>query len=48
MRWGVDNQDSYGDTLLLATLRLLQDCPANAIATRKVILLSQLILPFST
>ncbi|KAJ7498882.1 hypothetical protein FB451DRAFT_1427318, partial [Mycena latifolia] len=35
MRWGVDNQDAYGDTLLLATLRLLQDCPVNAIGTRK-------------
>ncbi|KAF7352758.1 hypothetical protein MVEN_01242100 [Mycena venus] len=35
MRWGVENQETYGDTLLLATLRLLQDCPANAIGTRK-------------
>ncbi|KAJ7180147.1 FAT domain-containing protein [Mycena crocata] len=35
MRWGVDNQETYGDTLLLSTLRLLQDCPANSIATRK-------------
>ncbi|KAJ7700136.1 hypothetical protein B0H17DRAFT_1158131 [Mycena rosella] len=35
MRWGVDNQETYGDTLLLATLRLLQDCPVNAIGTRK-------------
>ncbi|KAJ7682762.1 FAT domain-containing protein [Mycena polygramma] len=35
MRWGVDNQETYGDTLLLATLRFLQDCPSNAIATRK-------------
>ncbi|KAJ7179098.1 FAT domain-containing protein [Mycena filopes] len=35
MRWGVENQDYYGDTLLLVTLRLLQDCPLNAIATRK-------------
>ncbi|KAJ7507855.1 hypothetical protein B0H11DRAFT_2271401 [Mycena galericulata] len=35
MRWGVDNQETYGDTLLLATLRLLQDCPVGAIGTRK-------------
>ncbi|KAJ6599027.1 hypothetical protein DFH09DRAFT_1388713 [Mycena vulgaris] len=35
MRWGVDNQETYGDTLLLATLRFLQDCPVNAIGTRK-------------
>ncbi|KAJ7638852.1 FAT domain-containing protein [Roridomyces roridus] len=35
MRWGVENQDTYGDTLLLSTLRLLQDCPANAVGTRK-------------
>ncbi|KAJ7602354.1 hypothetical protein DFH06DRAFT_1152845 [Mycena polygramma] len=33
--WSVDNQESYGDTLLLVTLRFLQDCPSNAIATRK-------------
>lgn len=36
MRWGVESQEAYGDTLLLSTLRLLQDCPVNAIGTRKV------------
>ncbi|KAJ7068316.1 hypothetical protein C8F01DRAFT_1364679 [Mycena amicta] len=35
MRWGVENQDTYGDKLLLCTLRLLQDCPSTANATRK-------------
>ncbi|KAJ7276442.1 hypothetical protein B0H12DRAFT_1227571 [Mycena haematopus] len=35
MRFDPPNQAAHGDTLLLATLRLLQDCPANAIATRK-------------
>ncbi|KAJ7781199.1 hypothetical protein B0H16DRAFT_1671541 [Mycena metata] len=35
MRWGVENPEYYGETLLLVTLRLLQDCPSNAIATRK-------------
>ncbi|KAF7355349.1 hypothetical protein MSAN_01451500 [Mycena sanguinolenta] len=35
MRFDPPNQAAHGDTLLLATLRLLQDCPANSIATRK-------------
>ncbi|KAF8195850.1 FAT domain-containing protein [Mycena galopus ATCC 62051] len=35
MRFDPPNQATHGDILLLATLRLLQDCPANAIATRK-------------
>ena len=32
--------DSQGETLILASLRIMQDCPANAIASRKVCLLS--------
>jgi transformation/transcription domain-associated protein len=28
--------DSQGETLILASLRIMQDCPANAIASRKV------------
>nr|GAT59465.1 predicted protein [Mycena chlorophos] len=39
MRWGVENQESYGDTLLLSTVRLLQDCPSTAVATRKDLLI---------
>ncbi|CAK5275625.1 unnamed protein product [Mycena citricolor] len=35
MRLGVENQDQHGDTLLLASLRLLQDCPTTAVTTRK-------------
>jgi transformation/transcription domain-associated protein len=31
-----EQNDSYGDTLVLSSLRILQDCPANAIAARRV------------
>ncbi|KAF8165306.1 hypothetical protein B0H34DRAFT_232712 [Crassisporium funariophilum] len=35
MRFSGDLDDSYGETLVLSALRLLQDCPANGIALRK-------------
>ncbi|KAJ7454101.1 hypothetical protein FB451DRAFT_1408447 [Mycena latifolia] len=44
MRWGVDNQDAYGDALLVATLRLLQDCPMNAIGTAQDKLFDERVL----
>lgn len=31
-----DQGDVYGDPLIVLSLRLLQDCPANAIVHRKV------------
>jgi transformation/transcription domain-associated protein len=31
--------DSQGETLIQASLRIMQDCPANAIASRKVCLM---------
>ncbi|KAF7332097.1 hypothetical protein MKEN_00090300 [Mycena kentingensis (nom. inval.)] len=39
MRWGVENTDQYGDTLLLCCVRLLQDCPATAIGSRKELMI---------
>lgn len=36
MRFSGDLADSYGETLILSALRLLQDCPSNGIAMRKV------------
>jgi len=36
MRFSTDLSDSYGETLTLSALRLLQDCPANGVAMRKV------------
>lgn len=36
MRFSGDLADSYGETLILGALRLLQDCPSNGIAMRKV------------
>ncbi|KAF9567316.1 hypothetical protein CPC08DRAFT_17123 [Agrocybe pediades] len=35
MRFSPDLSDSYGETLILSALRLLQDCPANGVAMRK-------------
>ncbi|EGO01921.1 hypothetical protein SERLA73DRAFT_166433 [Serpula lacrymans var. lacrymans S7.3] len=35
MRGLGDEYDPYGETLILASLRILQDCPANAIAARR-------------
>ncbi|KAJ3510077.1 hypothetical protein NLJ89_g4881 [Agrocybe chaxingu] len=35
MRFSGDLADSYGETLVLSALRLLQDCPASGIALRK-------------
>ncbi|KAI0053544.1 FAT-domain-containing protein [Auriscalpium vulgare] len=35
LRGSGEQYESYGDTLLLASLRLLQDIPANAIAARR-------------
>lgn len=32
-----DAYDPHGETLILASLRIMQDCPANAIASRRVI-----------
>lgn len=36
MRFPSDLDNTYGETLTLSALRLLQDCPANGIALRKV------------
>lgn len=36
MRFSGEVSDAYGETLVLAALRLLQDCPANGISLRKV------------
>jgi transformation/transcription domain-associated protein len=36
MRASGDQYDSYGETLILASLRIMQDCPANAIVSRRV------------
>jgi transformation/transcription domain-associated protein len=36
MRFSGDLADSYGETLILSALRLLQDCPSNGIVMRKV------------
>ncbi|KAH9482694.1 Transcription-associated protein 1 [Psilocybe cubensis] len=35
MRFPGELADSYGETLILSALRLLQDCPSNGIAMRK-------------
>ncbi|KAF9057606.1 hypothetical protein BJ165DRAFT_1520972 [Panaeolus papilionaceus] len=35
MRFSGEVSDAYGETLVLAALRLLQDCPANGISLRK-------------
>ncbi|TFK43492.1 hypothetical protein BDQ12DRAFT_731508 [Crucibulum laeve] len=35
MRFSGEPDDSYGETLILSALRILQDCPANGIALRK-------------
>ena len=37
MRFSGDLDNTYGETLVLSALRLLQDCPANGIALRKVL-----------
>lgn len=37
MRFSGEIADSYGETLVLSALRLLQDCPANGIPLRKVL-----------
>ena len=37
MRFSGDLDSNYGETLVLSALRLLQDCPANGIALRKVL-----------
>ena len=36
MRFSGDLDNTYGETLVLSALRLLQDCPSNGIALRKV------------
>ncbi|TFK75868.1 hypothetical protein BDN72DRAFT_954419 [Pluteus cervinus] len=35
MRYSGDQDETYGETLILRALRLLQDCPASGIALRK-------------
>ncbi|KDR83700.1 hypothetical protein GALMADRAFT_236040 [Galerina marginata CBS 339.88] len=35
MRFSADLADSYGETLILTALRLLQDCPSNNVALRR-------------
>ena len=37
MRGIGEQSEPYGESLLLPAVRLLQDCPANAIAARKVL-----------
>lgn len=36
MRFSGDVTDSYGETLILSALRLLQDCPSHGVAMRRV------------
>jgi transformation/transcription domain-associated protein len=31
-----ETDESYGETLILSALRMLQDCPTNGISLRKV------------
>lgn len=38
MRFSGEQDDSYGETLILSALRILQDCPPNGILLRKVCL----------
>ena len=40
MRMSGEQFDSYGPPMILAALRILQDCPAHAINIRKVKLLN--------
>lgn len=37
MRFSGEQSDGYAENLILSALRLLQDCPSNGIALRKVI-----------
>lgn len=36
MRFSGEQPEGYAETLILSALRLLQDCPSNGIALRKV------------
>lgn len=36
MRFTSDITDSYGETLVLSALRLLQDCPSHGVVMRRV------------
>lgn len=36
MRFSGELDENYGETLILTSLRMLQDCPANGIPLRKV------------
>lgn len=47
MRFTGDQDDAYGETLILSALRILQDCPANGIALRKVFMFETNSLPRS-
>jgi len=36
MRYCGDTDETYGERLIITALRMLQDCPADGIAIRKV------------